>query len=139
MDSTSVAPCGVICDICLGFQRKNKNKCVGCNNIGYKPHHCEVCSIKGCPEKNGNEKLLCNECAKFPCERIKKLDKRYRTEYGESVIQNLQTISRIGIDSFIKQEEVKWKCSQCGNLLCVHRELCLVCGAKNEHFPQRAK
>jgi len=50
MNNKSVAPCGVICDICLGFQR-TKNKCVGCNSIGNKPYHCTVCSIKACPEK----------------------------------------------------------------------------------------
>jgi len=66
MNNVSIAPRGVICDICLGFQR-SKNKCVGCNNIGNKPHHCTVCSIKTCSEKKGNEKLLCNDCDEFPC------------------------------------------------------------------------
>lgn len=31
MKHISIAPCGVICDICLGYQRE-KNKCVGCLN-----------------------------------------------------------------------------------------------------------
>jgi len=58
MINLTIAPCGVICDICLAFQR-SKNKCVGCNNFGNKLHHCSVCRIITCPEKNGNEKLLC--------------------------------------------------------------------------------
>lgn len=106
MNNVSIAPRGVICDICLGFQR-SKNKCVGCNNIGNKPHHCTVCSIKTCSEKKGNEKLLCNDCDEFPCRRIRNLDKRYTTKYGESPIKNLQTIKEIGLHEFVKLETIK--------------------------------
>lgn len=135
MNNISIAPCGVICDICLGFQRE-KNKCVGCNFAGNKPHHCKVCSIKSCAEKQGNEKLLCHDCIKFPCRRIKDLDKRYTSKYGESPIQNLNKIKDIGVSGFISSEKEKWKCSKCGQLLCVHREVCLICGNKNNYFPE---
>ena len=134
MDNTSIAPCGVICDICLGFQR-TKNKCVGCYNTGNKPYHCTVCSIKSCAKKKGNEKLLCYDCTKFPCRRIKDLDKRYTLKYGESPIQNLNRIKEQGLDLFIDIEKEKWKCNKCGKLLCVHREICLICGNKNVYFP----
>jgi hypothetical protein len=134
MHNSSIAPCGVICDLCLGFQR-NKNKCVGCNSIGYKPYHCTVCSIKSCPEKKGNEALLCFDCTKFPCRRIKALDKRYILKYGESPIQNLKNIKEIGLTQFILTEKEKWKCSSCGQLLCVHKDVCLSCGNVNEYFP----
>lgn len=135
MDNNSIAPCGVICDLCLGFQR-NKNKCVGCNNIGNKPYHCTVCSIKSCVEKKRDEKLLCYDCAKFPCRRIKDLDKRYTLKYGESPVQNLNTIKEIGLTQFINIKKEKSKCSNCGQLLCVHKEVCLNCGNKNKYFPQ---
>ena len=65
MDNLTIAPCGIICDICIGFQRV-KNKCEGCLSDGNKQKHCSVCKIKMCTEKNGNEKLLCYECNKFP-------------------------------------------------------------------------
>jgi rubrerythrin len=64
------------------------------------------------------------------------LDKRYKIRYGESPIQNLQRIKETGLDSFINLEKEKWKCLKCGNLLCVHREVCLICGNKNGYFPQ---
>jgi hypothetical protein len=131
----TIAPCGIICDICIGFQR-NKNKCVGCSSDGNKPNHCTVCSIKICPEKNGHENLLCCECSSFPCRRIKNLDKRYTTKYGESPVKNLQSIKEIGLAEFIKTEIKNWQCKECGHLLCVHREVCLFCGNKNRHFPQ---
>ncbi|PKP12084.1 MAG: hypothetical protein CVU09_00885 [Bacteroidetes bacterium HGW-Bacteroidetes-4] len=135
MNHTSIAPCGVICDLCYGFQR-TKNKCVGCNQSGNKPYHCIVCSIKSCAEKQGNEKLLCSACIKYPCRRIKDLDKRYRLKYGESIIQNLNQIETFGMAQFIEQAKEKWHCNSCGSLLCVHREACLHCGNKNDFFPQ---
>lgn len=135
MNNNSIAPCGVICDICLGYQRV-KNKCVGCLNVGNKPYHCTVCSIKSCEEKKGNEELHCYDCSKFPCKRIKNLDKRYTLKYGESPIQNLNKIKEIGLHPFIEIEKEKWKCNSCSQLLCVHKEVCLNCGNNNEYFPQ---
>lgn len=136
MNDLTIAPCGVICDICLGFQR-NKNKCVGCNNTGNKPYHCSVCSIITCVEKKGNENLLCYECVKFPCKRIKDLEKRYVAKYGESPIENLNKINEAGLNAFIEIEKEKWECLKCGHLLCVHRDVCLICGNKNKYFPSK--
>ncbi|MHC1774922.1 MAG: DUF3795 domain-containing protein [Lentimicrobium sp.] len=135
MNENSVAPCGVICDICLGFQR-DKNTCAGCNNSGNKPYHCTVCSIKACDEKKGNDKLLCYDCISFPCRRIKDLNKRYTLKYGESPVQNLNKIKENGLTQFIDTENEKWKCGKCGQLLCVHSEVCLICGNINKYFPQ---
>ena len=135
MNNNSIAPCGVICDIYLGYLR-DKNKCAGCLNTGKKTYHCTVCSIKACAEKIGNEKSLCYECKKFPCRRIKDLDKRYTQKYNESPIKNLLRIKEAGLKQFITDEELKWKCSKCGQLLCVHRAVCLKCGNPNEFFPE---
>jgi hypothetical protein len=134
MNYNSVAPCGVICDICLGFQRE-KNKCVGCNKDGNKPYHCTNCSIKSCSEKNGNSKELCSKCSKYPCTRIKSLNKRYEIKYGESIISNFAMIDEIGIKQFIEKQSKKYKCHECGNLVCVHKEKCLICGAINTNYP----
>lgn len=129
----NIAPCGIICDICLGFQR-GKNKCVGCNNSGFKPRYCEECKIKLCSEKNVKDKYFCVYCSDFPCKLLKHLDKRYTTKYSESPIQNLENIAKYGLKAVLENENKRWKCTQCGALLCVHRSVCLTCGAKNEFF-----
>jgi hypothetical protein len=134
MNNLSIAPCGVICDLCKGFQRE-KNKCVGCNYSGNKPYHCTVCSIKSCLEKKGNDKLLCSECTKYPCQRIRDLNKRYIEKYGESPIENMKSIIDNGISVFIEKETKKWTCLACGKLLCVHSNVCLSCGVENKYFP----
>ena len=129
----TIAPCGIICTICSGFQR-DKNKCVGCNNTGFKPIHCENCRIKLCSKEKVKEKVFCIYCSDFPCKLIKHLDNRYKSKYSESPIQNLENIARSGLKNFIESEKIKWTCTQCGNLLCVHKNVCLNCGATNKYF-----
>lgn len=123
-----LAPCGLLCDLCLGYQRK-KNRCVGCLADGNKPNHCATCSIKTCPEKRGDPTALCSACAKYPCRRIKDLDKRYKTKYAESILENFKTIAEIGMDGFMESSRARYACAACGVLLCVHAETCQACGA----------
>jgi putative acetyltransferase len=134
MENNSLAPCGVICDLCMAFQR-TRNKCVGCLADGNKPYHCTVCSIKDCPEKQGNPAALCSECPKYPCRRIKDLNKRYIAKYGENLMQNLDSARKDGLAAFITVARQKWRCPACGQFLCVHAEQCLHCGAANPYFP----
>jgi rubrerythrin len=59
---------------------------------------------------------------------MKNLDKRYRTKYGMSMFENLAFIKEYGLDAFIKYEEERWACPECGATLSVHRKECLNCG-----------
>jgi hypothetical protein len=131
---SALAPCGVNCLLCYGYQRE-KDKCVGCNNEGYKPYHCTVCRKKLCPEKGGDTMALCSTCPKFPCRSLRDLDKRYTEKYGVSVVANLKEAEAAGVDAWLEREAVKWTCPGCGRLLCVHRDVCLSCGGKNPYFP----
>jgi len=75
--------------------------------------------------------LFCSDkCEKFPCARLKNLDKRYRTKYKMSMLENLENIKKFEIKKFVKFEQKRWKCPKCGELLCVHRDSCLNCGEK---------
>lgn len=136
MDEASLAPCGVLCELCLAFQRP-KNSCVGCRAEGDKPYHCTVCSVKGCAEKRGDPSAPCGECPKFPCRRIKDLDKRYREKYGMSFRENIEAAGRDGAAAFVEAARLQWSCPACGELLCVHTGSCLRCGASNPYFPVR--
>ena len=123
-----VAPCGINCNLCLAFQR-DKNKCSGCRAADtQKPNHCKVCSIKTCEELALTKSGFCYECPKYPCARIKRLDKRYQAKYKMSVIENQKLIKMLGLNSFMLLEMEKWKYSTCGGLVCVHRGCCLECG-----------
>jgi len=126
MKYSSVAPCGLICDLCYAFQR-TKNRCEGCNSGGIKTSYCERCRIKQCSEK-ADDSELCNKCKKYPCRRVKDLDKRYSVKYGESAIANLDMIKEKGIRAFIREQKEEWKCPVCGSMLCVHKDACPNCG-----------
>ena len=121
-----IAPCGMNCGICMAYLRE-KNKCPGCRgNDADKPLSCVRCRIKNCETIEKSKSKLCFECVKT-CARLKQLDKRYRTKYGMSMIENLEFIKNNGIDAFIAQQEAKYKCPECGGVICVHRKKCYDC------------
>lgn len=124
-----IAACGVNCFTCYAYQRE-KNRCLGCHSDStQKLHHCSVCKIANCELLKATRDKFCYECQKFPCVRLKQLDKRYREKYhNTSLIGNILRIKEVGLEAFLKEEEIKWKCPNCGRMLCIHREECLMCG-----------
>lgn len=127
MSTQLIAPCGMNCGICLANLR-DKNTCYGCwNEDENKRNHCSKCSIRNCELLEKTDSKFCYECTKFPCARLKQLDKRYRLQYKMSMIENLQYIMEFGLDNFEQKESVRWKCDTCGGMICVHRGFCLKC------------
>jgi uncharacterized protein DUF3795 len=125
-----VAPCGMNCSICMAYLRE-KNKCVGCRNIIVDTSVSRArCKIKKCELLQKTETGFCFECESFPCERLKHLDKRYRTKYAMSMIENLQNIERFGVKKFLQHEKTRWACPECGGAICVHNRYCHSCGKK---------
>ena len=128
INSTLIAPCGMNCALCLGHLRE-KNRCPGCNSADTgKPKYCAVCKIRNCDQMRVRGKKFCIGCAKFPCARLRQLDKRYRTKYGMSMIENLESIRALGLKGFVTRERARWKCPGCGGVVCVHRNNCIYCG-----------
>jgi hypothetical protein len=131
MRAELIAPCGMNCRLCMAYQREKKN-CTGCNGDSCtKPVYCVRCVIKNCDIIQNSNSGLCYECDKYPCRRLKQLDKRYRTKYHMSMIENLENIKQNGMQAFLQNEETRWTCMECGNIVSVHREACLVC--KTQH------
>lgn len=126
--STLIAPCGMNCRLCYAYIRE-KNSCPGCyGRDDLKSISCALCRIKNCDTRELGKFKYCFTCEMFPCSRMKHLDKRYRTKYGMSMIENLETIKKFGIRKFIAQEKERWACSKCGEIMCVHKERCIFCG-----------
>lgn len=128
LDSTLlIAPCGINCGVCRGHLRE-RNKCAGCRaSDADKPKTRTQCKIKTCEVLVSGKAKYCFECENFPCESLKHLDKRYRTKYGMSVIENLQDIKNYGIIFFLENEKAKWTCKECGGVICVHTGKCSSC------------
>lgn len=114
MSKHLIAPCGMNCGLCQSYLRA-ENKCSCCysgRKVSEKPIKC---GIKLCKKRKGE---YCFECDQFPCDRIKRLDKRYQERYGMSEIENLKNIKENGIASFLIQEEKRWVTSE--GTYCVH-------------------
>jgi hypothetical protein len=123
-----MAPCGINCRLCRAYAR-DKKACPGCRGDNtLKPKTRVTCKIKTC-EKRLREKIeYCFDCDEFPCALLTHLDKRYRTNYGTSPIDNLTSIKKIGFSKFIRNENKKWTCPQCEAMLYMHEPQCLSCG-----------
>lgn len=132
MEETLIAPCGMNCSLCAAylFKQKDLNKkgfhrtyCPGCIPRGENcKHMADACALLG----NGLVRF-CFECENYPCKRLKALDKRYRTKYHMSMIENLNAINEKGMKEFLEAEKEKWRCPTCGGTICCHNGLCFDC------------
>jgi hypothetical protein len=110
---------------------REKNKCPGCYaEDTEKAISVLKCIIKKCQTIRQNQSGFCYECAVYPCKRLKQLDKRYRTKYSMSMLENLEYIKEKGLHSFVEKENARWRCNKCGGVICVHRGYCFQCGEK---------
>ena len=45
-----------------------------------------------------------------------------------SMIENLDYIKQHGLEQFLDREDEKWKCIECGKVICCHNGICFNCG-----------
>lgn len=121
MKAKLIAPCGMNCSLCSAYLRE-KNRCPGCRiKFKDKSKYRTNCVIKNCViRKKKNLKYCSRRCEVYPCRRLKNLDKRYRTKYGMSMLENLQHIQEHGIRRFLEKEKKKW--IKGGKVFCVHKK-----------------
>ena len=127
-----IAPCGMNCGICKGYlaythgvprQRGRVTYCAGCLP------RAKNCYIKrNCKKLTHNEIKFCSECGEMPCKNLAHLDARYRERYSMSMVENLKTMKNQGMDGFLKSQEEKYRCPNCGDVVCVHDGKCYSCG-----------
>lgn len=133
MEEILIAPCGMNCAICAGYlamqndlksQGIMKGYCAGCRPRG---KNCAFMK-KACAKLGQGLVKFCFECAEYPCRRLKHLDKRYRTYYRMSMIENLEFIKEHGVGKLLEREAEKWRCPECGGVICCHNGICFSCG-----------
>ena len=132
MKEELIAPCGMNCAICVSYLAKKNDL----KKKGFQKSYCEGCLPRGknctflkkqCDLLGKGLVRFCYECKDFPCARLKALDKRYRTKYHMSMIENLEFVKEHGMGKFLEKEEKKWRCPGCGEMICCHNGLCLNC------------
>ena len=127
-----IAPCGMNCSLCISYlAMKNDLK-----SKGFSRSYCPGCLPRGknCTHMKTSCDLLgiglvrfCHECETYPCKRLKDLDKRYRTKYHMSILENLEHLKKYGMQSLLEKEEARWRCKKCVDVVCCHNGLCLSC------------
>jgi hypothetical protein len=73
---------------------------------------------------------FCYQCDKLPCSNRGRIDQIYKDKYGIDLVGNLQRLKEIGVKEWLKEQEAKWKCPECGGTVCVHDRECFECGYK---------
>lgn len=129
-----IAPCGMNCMICSSYLALQHNlrlkgilmpTCSGC-----RPRDKKCAFIKKrCDHLMKNEVRYCYECETYPCEQLQKIDKRYRTLFRMSMIENLEVIKQYGVEKFLENDYIKWKCPECGGMRSCHNGICFQCGS----------
>ncbi len=132
MKEDLIAPCGMNCGACsayLAYSRGIPKKrgaithCTGC-----RPREKRCAYLKGYCNRILPDRLnFCYECRDFPCIRLKRIDKRYRTNYNVSLIENLRQISRKGLPAFLQAERERYQCARCGGTVSIHNGKCYDC------------
>jgi hypothetical protein len=136
MDEVLIAPCGMNCGICSGYlARKNDVKSKGIKMpycAGCRPRDKQCAFLKKRCEILLNGRIeYCFECESYPCERLRHIDKRYfLSQFRMSMIENLNYIKEYGMEKFLEKEEAKWKCPECGGVICCHNGICFSCGVE---------
>ena len=125
-----IAPCGMNCGICIAFfgytvsGEKRKHTCITCR---LRKGPCAFIK-KQCGKLKDGEIEYCFECMDFPCKNLTTLDTRYRAKYRMSMIENLKELKEKGMEQFLANQERKYKCLQCGDIISVHNRKCYACG-----------
>jgi hypothetical protein len=133
MEERLIGLCGMNCNVCEGYlagknnvnsQGLKQRYCAGC-----RPRRNKACSFtKNCQLLAEGKVQYCYGCEGFPCDRLQRLDKRYRAFYHMSMIENLKYIKEHGESQFLKTEIEKWKCPNCGGVISCHNGICYNCG-----------
>ena len=98
--------------------------CTGCRARRNKP--CAF--VKNCKLLSEGKVQYWYECDEFPCGRLKQLDKRYRTFYHMSMIENFKYLKEYGVNKFLEKEEETWKCPECSGVISCPNGICYNCG-----------
>ncbi len=127
-----IAPCGMNCALCashlaLRYDVKSKGVHIPyCRGCQLRDKQCAFLK-KQCSRLKLKQVQYCYECPAFPCKNLRGLDTRYRSLFHMSMIENLQYIQDYGIQQFLEEEQKRWKCPACGEVLCCHNGLCFQC------------
>ncbi len=139
-----MAPCGLYCGVCAVYiAHRDENlkfkkallpiykafaktvddiACTGCLSDGVVFPVCRHCPIKECALEKGLDG--CHQCDEWPCKYIE----NFPLAVGKKVIHRTIPVWRkLGDEEFVRQEEERYHCPECGNTLFRGAKRCNQC------------
>jgi hypothetical protein len=132
------AVCGTFCGACLSYMAKHSEDeqiqrpnpwgdCDGCLSGGMLAAHCQTCEIRLCAANRQNV-TRCSDCEELPCYRITNLINLGNYPHRQEYLPNLALIREMGVQEWVKYEEERWRCPQCGLPMSWYDTECARCG-----------
>ena len=100
--------------------------CDGCLSGGKLAGHCQMCNIR-LHALDNQDNSRCSECKELPCYRIKNLINMGRYLHRDEYLPNLNKISEMGVQEWVKYEEERWRCPRCGMPMSWYDAECVGC------------
>ena len=101
--------------------------CDGCLSGGMLAAHCQNCSIRQCAA-NKQDSSRCSDCEELPCYRITSLINMGGYLHRKEYLPNLKKIREMGVQEWVRKEEERWRCPQCGRPMSWYDAECAGCG-----------
>ena len=127
IDNSILSTCGVNCLACSAHLSL-KDPCPGCraSDEEITRKSCRDCMKKKCAFEQGYN--WCFECGRFPCSKVRSLNKRYLRNYNVDLIQN-GADAKQDMQTFLHQQKLRFTCTVCGGIVDQHRCRCSECGS----------
>ena len=115
-----VGGCGLYCYACP------VESCKGCISETIEEWCCD-CLLKHCVLKRGLE--TCAFCEEYPCDMLTDFNND-KYPHHSTVIPNLDVIRKQGIENWMREQDQRWRCTECGTRFTWYDETCKSCGTK---------
>ena len=111
---------------CCGSVPKSELTCSGCKSKTLYMA-CRGCEIRDCAVDRGL--THCADCANYPCRIYKKWYSAAKIlPHVREAAVNLETIKRDGNETWLKTQEKRWSCPECGAAHSWYTATCDKCG-----------
>ena len=101
--------------------------CDGCLSGGTLAPHCQRCNIRLCALDKHTD-ARCTNCEELPCRRVTNLINMGGYLHREEYLPNLKKMKEMGVQEWVKYEEERWRCPQCGLPMSWYDAECAGCG-----------
>jgi hypothetical protein len=102
-------------------------ECDGCLAHGRLTPDCRECKMRLCAEEKPGV-TRCSDCLDFPCSLITAFNNDGIRHHAE-VLEQIRHQRKIGVDDWLKEQDERWRCPQCGASVAWYARTCSHCGA----------